>query len=94
MKKRMTKKRIIKIVAILIKKVEFWEKQIRRFDKHLTHPPKKYKVKEVNFIKKDDKTWEASYKCEGGEHMTVSGDFFYCVYMMNCIRQLGYYTEK
>jgi len=95
MLKRISKKRLIRSVVYLSEKVDYWMKQIRKFDQKLTHPPKKYKVTEYNMEKNEDGTCEISYNCaEKGGNMNVSGDFFYCISMMECMNQMGYYTQE
>ena len=78
MLKRISRKRLIKTIVYISEQQDYWIKQIRKFDKKLTHPVKKYKITEYNMKKNEDGTCEISYRCnEKGGSATFGGDFFY-----------------
>ena len=93
MTKKITKKRMIEIINYLSERLEFWIKLIRKYDKRLSNPPLKYKIVEITFKKKSGKIWEASYITEDDHSMRISGDFFYCISMLNAVNQMGFYIE-
>ena len=90
---RITKKKLTRAFLMMDERLKYWIKLIRRFDKKFNNPPKTYEITKIDFKKKDDKIWEASYETKDGQSMIISGDYFYCIKMMTFINQLGYYIE-